>query len=123
LSIADEAQPAPTPSSGPFAWDEVRQDIIQTKKFDREPWRTMLAEMSDRDAFGLEKHGERLAPENGRDHLADAWQETLDQLVYMRAAIMSLGDNHEMRRRLNAIYWRSLDVAASLREFIAEGGR
>jgi len=38
-------------------------------------------------AYGLEHYGERLTSHNGRDALADAYQEALDLVLYLRQAI------------------------------------
>lgn len=62
-------QPAPVANSLPAAWDLVMTD------------------MRTRDRFGKEKYGVRLQPENGRDFLADAYQEALDLAVYLRGAL------------------------------------
>lgn len=62
-------QPMPTANALPAAWDLV------------------MADMRERDRFGKEKYGVRLQPSNGRDFLADAYQEALDLAVYLRGAI------------------------------------
>jgi hypothetical protein len=62
-------QPAPVANSLPAAWDLV------------------MADMRERDRFGQDKYGVRLQPSNGRDFLADAYQEALDLAVYLRGAI------------------------------------
>ena len=51
-------------------------------------WDLVLADMQERDAMGLRKHGVRLQPHNGRDALVDAYQEALDLVVYLRQAIL-----------------------------------
>lgn len=62
-------QPEPKVNSLPAAWDLV------------------MADMRNRDQFGEAKYGVRLQPHNGRDFLADAYQEALDLAVYLRGAI------------------------------------
>lgn len=62
-------QPTPVANSLPAAWDLVMTD------------------MRERDRFGKDKYGVRLQPNNGRDFLADAYQEALDLAVYLRGAI------------------------------------
>ena len=64
-----DPQPAPKASDAPSVWDLVRAD------------------MAARDAFGREKYGTPLQAHNGRDALADAYQEALDLCVYLRQAI------------------------------------
>lgn len=62
-------QPAPVATKHPASWDLV------------------LADMTERDKFGKSKYGTSLQPGNGRDALADAYQEALDLAVYLRTAI------------------------------------
>lgn len=62
-------QPPPVPSDRPAVWSLV------------------IADMHTRDAVGRERCGVRLQPFNGRDFLVDAYQECLDQAVYLRGAI------------------------------------
>lgn len=64
-----EPQPAPVANNSPAAWGLVMKDMV------------------DRDQFGREKYGVPLQPGNGRDALADAYQEALDLAVYLRTAI------------------------------------
>lgn len=62
-------QPAPAVTKNPRSWDLV------------------LADMAERDQFGKSKYGTSLQPGNGRDALADAYQEALDLAVYLRTAM------------------------------------
>jgi hypothetical protein len=50
-------------------------------------WHLVMADMAARDAIGREKYGTPLQPHNGRNPLIDAYQESLDQTVYLRQAI------------------------------------
>ena len=55
---------------------------------DRRPsWELVIEDMQERDRIGREKYGEPLQALNGRDPLTDAYQECLDQAVYLRTAI------------------------------------
>ena len=65
-------QPAPQPSEHPAVWSLV------------------MIDMAKRDVAGVEKYGTRLKPFNGRDALIDAYQECLDQAVYLRQAIYEI---------------------------------
>jgi hypothetical protein len=69
------AQPAPQQSIHPAVWDLVIQD------------------MQARDRFGDNKYKTRLRPFNGRDVLADAYQEALDLVAYLRQAIYERDKN------------------------------
>jgi len=42
------------------------------------------ADIEARVAYGVRKYGERLTSHNGRDTLADAYQEALDLAMYLR---------------------------------------
>jgi hypothetical protein len=65
----EQEQPAPIPSTAPATWDLV------------------LADTHARDEFGARKYGVRHQPHNGRDQLRDAYEEALDLVCYLRAAI------------------------------------
>jgi len=65
---AATAQPPPVPG-GVRVIDLVRQDL------------------DDRAAMGLAKYGTELYTHNGRDALIDAYQEALDQCMYLRQLI------------------------------------
>lgn len=54
-------------------------------------WDLVLADMRARDAIGRERYGTPLQTHNGRDALVDAYQEALDQVVYLRQAIEERG--------------------------------
>ena len=65
----NKPEPAPIPNNLPAVWGLVMEDMKQ------------------RDESGFRKYGTRLQPNNGRDALVDAYQETLDTVVYLRQAI------------------------------------
>ena len=48
----------------------------------------VLADMAERAAAGVIKHGMPLQTDNGRDAMWDAYQEALDLCVYLRQAIL-----------------------------------
>lgn len=50
-------------------------------------WELVIKDMQERDEVGRERYGTPLQTNNGRDHLVDAYQELLDQAVYLRAEI------------------------------------
>lgn len=59
---------------------------------ERKPvWELVMADMAARDAVGRERYGTPLQSFNGRDALVDAYQEALDQVVYLRQAIEERG--------------------------------
>jgi hypothetical protein len=63
-------QPAPIPNSSTPLWELV------------------IADMRERDAVGRQRYGTPLQAHNGRDALADAYAECLDQAVYLKQAIV-----------------------------------
>ncbi len=50
-------------------------------------WDLVMTDMQTRDQEGRRKYGTPLQPHNGRDALADCYQELLDAVCYMRQAI------------------------------------
>jgi hypothetical protein len=69
LETTIEDQPPPVPNDDVASWDLV------------------IADMRERDQVGRERYGTPLQPGNGRDSLVDAYQESLDQVVYLRNRI------------------------------------
>ena len=67
--------------------DVVREQAAPEKNGLPAVWELVLADMAARDADGRRKYGVPLQPFNGRDPLVDAYQECLDQSVYLRSAI------------------------------------
>lgn len=63
-------QPAPTPNDQPAIWD------------------LLIEAMRERDRKGVETYGVRLQPFNGRQALADAFDEQLDGLAYLKQAMI-----------------------------------
>jgi len=77
-------EPPPIPTDGPSMHDLVIKDLDERKK------------------FGLEKYDTILQAHNGRDPLMDAYQEVLDQAVYLRQAIIEREHDRAERSRLQA---------------------
>lgn len=55
-------------------------------------WPLVIADMQERNETGIAKYGTPLQPFNGRDALVDAYQEALDQSVYLRQEIEERAD-------------------------------
>lgn len=77
-------QPPPVPNEHPAVWDLV------------------VADMHERARVGRERYGTPLQPFNGRDALVDAYQESLDQSVYLRQAVEERRKLVEAARELSA---------------------
>lgn len=50
-------------------------------------WDLVITDMQSRDKIGMERYGDRLRADNGRDPLIDAYQELLDGAVYLRSEL------------------------------------
>jgi predicted HAD superfamily Cof-like phosphohydrolase len=72
LAVVEEQAP-PEPNESPAIWGLV------------------ISDMQARDRIGRERYGTPLQAGNGRDALVDAYQEALDQAVYLRQAIEERG--------------------------------
>jgi hypothetical protein len=75
-----EHEPPPQPSDHPACWDLVQQDI------------------AERDEYGARKYGVRLTPFNGRNFAVDAYQESLDLVVYLRGMVYELENSVRVSR-------------------------
>ena len=51
-------------------------------------WPLVIMDMAARDQVGRARYGVPLQPNNGRDALRDAYEESLDLCAYLRQAIM-----------------------------------
>lgn len=51
-------------------------------------WDQVVEDMKKRDEFGWKKYGKHLKPNDGRDTLQDAYEESLDLCVYLKKAII-----------------------------------
>jgi len=80
---------------------------------------TLLADMRERQEFGLRKYGVQLETENGRDPLEDASDEALDGVAYMFQWAKEAPDDAERahRRRLCrlALWWADMLCAERAR--------
>ncbi len=87
-------QPMPNASKHRPSWPLVIAEL--TKMFEagkqgqqidaraEEGMQLVLTDMTERDRIGRERYGQPLAAGNGRRHLVDAYQEMLDEVVYLR---------------------------------------
>lgn len=123
---ASTPEPPPKPNAEPAVWPEVIEDLLAAAN----DWRPeskgnldkIVGDMRDRDAFGRAKYGTPLQPFNGRDALADAYQEQLDLCVYLRQSIMER-PNEDVAlyysQSLHNLVW----LAEIIRSRAAEAGR
>ena len=85
-----DPQPPPTPAAG-----DVWADLIPGLPGILQPY------AADRRVPGIERYGTPLQADNGRDALADAFQEELDRIAYLRQY------NLRMQANLDAAIARS----------------
>jgi hypothetical protein len=104
-------QPRPIPNENVASWELVIHDLA----FHRSPYaRLVIDDARERDRMGAEKYGTRLQPHNGRDSLRDAYEESLDLIVYLRNKIAESWMDDESV----SIYWASVAVCLSIRGLI-----
>lgn len=123
--VYTKAQPPPQNLDGPALWP-----LIISELGDSETDRLIAADMQERHEFGMAKYGVPLVASNGRDHLADAYQEALDGVVYLRAELEKLTDrvaehqvspeDYKAHGRVGQLYIDMLDMAKEIRELIHE---
>ena len=90
--------------------DLVRIDLVGVHSTER----LVAEDLEARKQFGLAKYGTVLQAFNGRDPLMDAYQETLDQLVYLKQAILE----HPEDAFLPIVYSKALKLAVFMRRRI-----
>lgn len=126
-SPATTAEPAPIPNHRPAVWDLVIADmharIAERSRVIRFPtdakrsiFHRLEADMVERDALGAERYGVRLQPFNGRDALADCYQEVLDGIVYARQALIDGDLDADLHGLVDEeVYREMVGVAGMLR--------
>jgi len=101
------AEPPPTEPRGPAIWPLVIADIRERFSY-ADP---LIEDATERDRIGTEKYGVPLHANNGRNPLVDAYQESLDLMVYLRQAIEDGVGGHTVRSE----YELALSLAKRLR--------
>lgn len=107
-------QPAPeNKPESEAVWPYVIQEMSSV-------WGTRIhdltvADMHERNEIGIKRYGVPLSAPNGRDFLADAYQETLDAAVYLRGALMDDTMNETVSIMLTESYMQLLDIIQDVR--------
>lgn len=125
LPHALEPQPTPAQSSARPIWPVVIDETEKLGSTGTVPragnvpgiMPLLLADMRARDEQGFAKYKVRLQAENGRDHLADAYQEALDESVHLRTAIEK--DGAGVSWELWAAYHDAVRMAFRIRTLLA----
>lgn len=121
-----EDQPPPKATTLRPCWEMVIDDVLDTAVPDGIAMTIVdrvITDMRERDAVGRQRYGVPLTADNGRDQLVDAYQEGLDQSVYMRAFIEENADNdrlfaHISMQTVRRLYERHLQDMIVLRDLI-----
>lgn len=71
--------------------DELLDDIARRGG----DYKTLFGDFLARDRMGLEKYGTRLMTRDGRNSLMDAYQEALDQAVYLKKCLLEKESGQE----------------------------
>ncbi|MGL4610445.1 MAG: hypothetical protein ACRCYY_12335 [Trueperaceae bacterium] len=111
------ARPEPMPHNGQqVVLPEVLKDLLST------PLDTQLAnDLINRAEMGLAKYGTYLQSHNGRNSLMDAYQETLDLMMYLKQAILEAAPLQlpDVKNNLSTMYFSALLTARTLRILIS----
>ena len=112
-------EPPPSAGVGPSVWAVVISDLQATG---REDVSQVILDMRQRERTGRAKYGVSLRAHNGRDAVVDAYQETLDAVVYLKQAILEALDAGNLRRwtRLNDAYREQVTLAVAVRGLLSE---
>lgn len=97
MSVANKKEPEPIKNDNVETWEEVIKDYLQ-----REDWypsdkkesiqNELISLMRERNEFGRSKYNTALQPNNGRNNIADALQEALDAVVYLKNELLEKPD-------------------------------
>jgi hypothetical protein len=85
----------------PPIWDLVISDFRKHYFGDDKTVSGIQQLMSDRNLFGIAKHGIPLKAHNGRSFINDAVQESLDLIVYLRGIIQ---ENNKYDETIQNLY-------------------
>ncbi len=111
---AAKPEPMPTHNSSASMHDLVIRDLATTTSLDLQTTRAVIADVEARKAFGLSKYGTILQAGNGRDATMDAYQESLDLLVYLKQDLIESNITAHADE-LRCAYHETLKIALTLR--------
>jgi hypothetical protein len=83
MTSLNTAEPHPSEPRGPAIWPLVIIDMRTRFTFAD----ALIEDATERNLIGSEKYGVPLHANNGRNPLVDAYQESLDLIVYLRQAM------------------------------------
>jgi hypothetical protein len=112
-------QPSPVHNDEEPVWPQVIEEL-----FDLEiPVPAIVVEalaydMEERAAVGFKRYGTHLQPHNGRDALADAYAEALDEVVYLKQAVIEAESEIETQE-LDELYVEAVHHAAKILQIMS----
>lgn len=66
-------------------------------------WELVIEDMKERDQVGRERYGTPLQVGNGRNPAQDAYEESLDQTVYLKQLVIERQQMQEENRQLRVV--------------------
>lgn len=108
-------QPNPVGNDHPATWDLVARDLHGMEEHG------VLSDIAIRDRAGFLKYGVRLQPHNGRDSLRDAYEESMDLVVYLRNVMEELPPQVPRTaeyRQVRRFYTQALGLMCALRDYM-----
>lgn len=121
-------QPVPVRNNENSVWYYVISDLIRAQKSPKNPipqkyYQQIIADCEARKEQGEKDYGTPLQIHNGRDFLADAYQEALDLMVYLGGKYQEVReDDEEAADLLAAVYSLSMTTVIMIREYDDEFG-
>lgn len=117
-------EPAPIPNAGQSVWPLVIADIrrklpLALPKSYQNVLELLAADCIERGTVGTAKHKTPLCVGDGRRGLIDAYQESLDLVVYLKKSYEE-ETSDDRKKRLRVQYYRSLRLAADLRTLLID---
>lgn len=110
MSTAEHEQPAPVANDNPPTWELVIADIESGHL--RAP--QVIADARARDAIGRARYGTPLQAGNGRDSLRDAYEESMDLVVYLKNHMLD-PETAPALRKFQRLYGRAISLCCDLR--------
>jgi hypothetical protein len=107
-----KVQPRPTRNNERPTWDLVVSDLRQMHET------RVIPSVEERDRQGFLKYGVRLQPHNGRNSVLDAFEESMDLVVYLKNAIMEAVPGSYKAGTLNRIYQNAIGIMCALKDYM-----
>jgi hypothetical protein len=107
-----KVQPRPTRNNERPTWDLVVSDLRQMHET------RVIPSVEERDRQGFLKYGVRLQPHNGRNSTLDAFEESMDLVVYLKNAIMEAVPGSYKAGTLNRLYQNAIGIMCALKDYM-----